>query len=85
MKEGQTLARHATPDLTLNVYAKTRQERLQEVTEKVAAAVLSGRKRALCVHRLAVGSEMQIGTYCGATGSDTQVMVEDRGFEPLTS
>jgi len=46
VKEGQTLARHSTPDLTMNVYARTREGRLQEVTEKVAATVLSGRKRA---------------------------------------
>ena len=35
IKEAQTLARHATPDLTINVYAKVRNERLHEVAEAV--------------------------------------------------
>lgn len=35
IKEAQTLARHATPELTLNVYAKVRNERLHDVAEAV--------------------------------------------------
>jgi len=49
-KEGQTLARHATPELTMNVYAKARDERLWEVVEKVGETILSGTNRALSVH-----------------------------------
>ena len=40
---------HATPDLTLNVYARARSERLTALTEKVGKTVLSGPERALCV------------------------------------
>ena len=35
MKEAQTLARHSDPRLTLNIYAKTRNERLTEIADKV--------------------------------------------------
>lgn len=40
VKEAQTLARHATPNLTMNVYARARSERLAEVTERVAKVML---------------------------------------------
>ena len=36
VKEAQALARHATPDLTMNVYGRTRSERLSELVEDVA-------------------------------------------------
>jgi integrase len=39
VKEAQTLARHSTPQLTLNVYAKTRNERLQELTAGLGSLV----------------------------------------------
>ncbi len=35
VKEVQTLARHSTPDLTMNVYAKTSHARLSELTERL--------------------------------------------------
>jgi len=38
-KEAQELARHSTPDLTMNVYARSRDTRLAEVTEKVGRKV----------------------------------------------
>jgi len=79
VKEGQALARHSTPGLTLNTYARTRNDRLAELAERVGETVLSGRKRALFVHKLAAGAEMQAGTYCGATGSGKVRLVEDRG------
>jgi len=36
VKEAQALARHATSQLTLEIYAKTRDERLHAVIERVA-------------------------------------------------
>ncbi len=36
----QTLARHSTPNLTMNVYAKNRNERLSELAEKIGETVL---------------------------------------------
>jgi integrase len=41
VKEAQTLARHSTPELTVNVYARTRSARLSEVAESVGARILS--------------------------------------------
>jgi len=35
VREAQTLARHSTPVLTMNVYAKTRDERLADLTEQL--------------------------------------------------
>ncbi len=40
VKELQTLARHSTPQLTMNVYAKNRNERLSELAEKIGESVL---------------------------------------------
>ncbi|NIA16036.1 MAG: tyrosine-type recombinase/integrase [Nitrospiraceae bacterium] len=41
-KEAQVLARHSTPDLTMNVYARARDTRLSEVAEKVGEQVRPG-------------------------------------------
>ena len=49
VKEAQELARHSTPNLTLNVYARAQSQRLQELTERVADAALNGGQRAVCV------------------------------------
>jgi len=39
--------RHATPDLTVNRYAKARRERLQEVAETVGEIARAGLESAL--------------------------------------
>ena len=57
MKEAMTLARHATAELTLNVYAKTRQSRLSEVAEAVGRVVNPGPDYAHSMHKQAVGAE----------------------------
>ena len=59
VKEAQSLLRHATPDLTMNVYAKTRQNQLANVAEGVGAAVHLGEKYAQCRTKLAAGAELQ--------------------------
>ena len=51
IKEAQALARHATPQLTLNVYGRVREERLAQVVEQVARTMLPDEARALCVHQ----------------------------------
>jgi len=40
VKETQALARHSTPDLSLNIYARTRESRLSEVAEMVGEMVI---------------------------------------------
>ena len=57
VREAQSLARHSTPDLTMNVYAKTRTDRLVSLAEKVGAAVRSGPECATGVLKLAAGAE----------------------------
>ena len=60
-KEAQDLARHSTPDLTFNVYGRTRDERLSEAVERLAEAVfpLEGVPRE---YQLAVGAETESAT-----------------------
>jgi hypothetical protein len=41
VKEAQTLLRHSTPQLTMNAYARARDHRLAEVTDRVGAVVLA--------------------------------------------
>lgn len=41
-REAMTLLRHSTPDLTLRLYAKAREGRLTELTEKVGNKLKSG-------------------------------------------
>jgi hypothetical protein len=54
-KEAQESARHATPGLTANTYARTRNERLAGITEKVADRVLSSGLGANLVHHTGTG------------------------------
>ena len=50
VKEAQTLARHATPQMTLGVYGRTREERLHQVVEHVATVLQGETQRAHSVH-----------------------------------
>jgi len=57
VKEAQDLLRHSTPDLTMNTYARSRQERLSELAEAVGERVNKGEKYALFRTILAAGLE----------------------------
>jgi hypothetical protein len=57
VKEAQSLMRHSTPDLTLNVYARSRSGRLSELAEAVGKAVETRSDNAACRTRLAAGAE----------------------------
>jgi integrase len=59
VKELQTMARHSTPELTANVYARTRNERLSELVEKIAENIVSTKKCATGVHLKYVESEVK--------------------------
>jgi hypothetical protein len=50
-REAQQLARHSTPELTANIYGRTRNERLIEVTDKVTDMVLFGEVGVNVVHK----------------------------------
>ena len=80
-KEAQTLARHSTPQLTANTYARTRDERLAGITEKVAETVLSGGFGANMVH----GAEISVtrrGHNC-FTGNALTASAGESGREDL--
>ena len=46
MKECQTLARHSTPELTANIYARSRDDRLKDLADLIGNVVLSDDLRA---------------------------------------
>ena len=50
-KEAQQLARHSTPELTANIYNRTRNERLVEVADRVTDMVLLGKVGANMVQK----------------------------------
>ena len=49
LKTAQSLARHSTPNLTMNTYGRARRERLYEVTETIGEIFGSESERAKCV------------------------------------
>jgi integrase len=53
VKEAQTLLRHSNPQLTMNIYARTREGRLADVTENVGRVVMAGHERASSGHQVA--------------------------------
>ena len=75
VKEAQSLARHGTPDLTMNVYARTRRERLQALAESVGDTILRGTSTTRA-QRKAAGAE----SLC----ADDTYMVRAAGLEPAT-
>ncbi|HCR19767.1 MAG TPA: hypothetical protein DIU35_20010 [Candidatus Latescibacteria bacterium] len=60
VKEAQTLARHATPELTINVYGWARKERLSEVVEQMAKSVVLEERYVPSMQRQAVSAENAI-------------------------
>ncbi len=75
LKEAQSLARHSTPDLTFNVYGRTREDRLARLAEAVGEAVLPVESIAYA-QRKAAGAE----SLCPPSTS----MVRAEGLEPST-
>jgi hypothetical protein len=67
VKEAQTLARHASPELTMNVYGHARQDRLADAVKRVAEVVLPV-KRVPVEYQQAVGAETKIATPLGTEG-----------------
>jgi len=56
IKEAQALARHSTPQLTMNTYARTRPERLAALSERLGETVLSSSSCAHSVHNASGGN-----------------------------
>ena len=57
LKEAQALARHATPELTMNVYGRVREARLAQAVEKVALTLVPDEQRATCVQLSILGTK----------------------------
>ena len=55
--EAQALARHRTAALTIGVYGRSEDRRLQQLIDTVAGAILPEAERAYSVHAQAVGDE----------------------------
>ena len=62
LKEAQTLARHATPELTMNVYGRARDEQLSEAVENVGKRLLSQQEFVPSVHRQTADAERESAT-----------------------
>ena len=73
VKEAMSLARHATADLTMNVYGRTRGDRLAELADAVGVAMLPA-ESTTGAQRLAAGAER---LHLSST-----YMVEAGGIEP---
>ena len=83
VKEAQELARHSTPELTFNVYGRTRKERLSETAEKVAANILPVADNAIFMPRQAVGAKQESATPFADRELHSSIMVEAAGIEPV--
>jgi len=81
-RETQTAARHSTPSLTMNRYAKVRLDRMAEIAAEIDKRLVpENRKTAECqITAKAVGAEnLSLATLYGAAN-----VVRAEGFEPST-
>lgn len=84
VKETQKLARHSTPEMTMNVYGRAREERLSEAVECIGEAILPKPDRAPSVSRLAVAEEQRSATPLETKDCASSKMVEAAGIEPAS-
>jgi len=81
VKEAQSLARHATPNLTMNTYGRSRKGRLSELAEAVGNRLTSGLECATGVLKLAAGAESLSAN--GPQSSDLRAGKTWRAWEDL--
>ena len=81
VKEAQVLARHASPELTMNVYGHAREDRLADAVERVAEVVLPV-KRVPVEYQQAVGAETKIATPLKTEGGDNKKWWRRRESNP---
>ena len=80
-KTAQSLARHSTPSLTMNTYARARSDRLSEAVEAVGNAIMP-QKCATGVHLKVVGGENELANNCTVNALQEIKTTEREGFEP---
>ena len=85
VKEAQVLARHKTPDLTMNVYGRVRQDQLSKTIERLGETLQPQAKCGTYVHQSRVGREAETTTSIKNRDLYSARMMELRGIEPLTS
>ena len=84
MKEAQTLVRHATPQMTLGVYGRTREERLHHVVEQVAAVLQGETQRVASVHRMGATEKTKAVNDQGRVVYSSVHPMEAAGIEPAS-
>ena len=84
VKEAQTLARHATPQMTLGVYGRTREERLHQVVEHVAMVLQGETQRAHSVHSRQTAENTNAVNAHGSSIYGVAQPVEAAGIEPAS-
>ena len=82
VKEAQSMARHSTPDLTVNVYARARNERLKDVAETVGGLVGSRQVHAHSMHAVAAGAESDCISLYSEMDCKNEVAVVGGGATP---
>ena len=84
------MLRHSNPQLTMNIYARTREGRLADVTENVGRVVMAGHERASSGHQVALkwsqkengGKKSDSVSEDESEDCDPESMAERAGFEP---
>jgi hypothetical protein len=84
VKEAQTLARHATPQMTLGVYGRTREERLHHVIEQVATILQGETQRAVNVHTRHTAENTRAVNASALSIYSSLQPVEAAGIEPAS-
>jgi hypothetical protein len=82
-KEVQSLARHASLDLTMNTYGRVREERLADTVGRIGA-VVSSVERVPAEYRQAAGSQLKIATPIKTESYDINKLAPAVGLEPTT-
>ena len=83
-KETQTLARHASPTLTMNRYGRVRNDRLAEVVESVAANLGFAADCVPTVYSRAVDTEQKSATLDTTESCALMNLAPEVGLEPTT-
>jgi hypothetical protein len=87
-KEVQELARHSTVDLTMNVYGRTREERMGGAIERMALKIAPvapiKEDHALFMYGDELGAEPEIATPLHTESCDFFYLAPEVGLEPTT-
>jgi hypothetical protein len=84
LKDAQGLARHSVAKLTLDVYGRAKDDRMQQAIERMAQRIVpvavSAQNHAIYMQRQAVGAEPEIATRVSSEGCDPMKMAPRVSF-----